>query len=112
MIRKKAEEIVWDLLQAYHDRDTFPNKPSYAEDAERMREIVVSLLETCWPVRDYEREKRGALITHKATSGGHEYSYFQASSSEPGSGGPFFLTQWEREDYERSQRGEPPLGPR
>lgn len=25
--------------------------------------------------------------------------------------GPFFLTQWEREDYERRQRGEPELGP-
>ncbi len=24
---------------------------------------------------------------------------------------PRFLTQWEREDYERQQRGEPPLGP-
>lgn len=30
----------------------------------------------------------------------------------PNSGGPFFLTQWEREDYEREQRGEKPLGPR
>jgi hypothetical protein len=26
--------------------------------------------------------------------------------------GPFFSTQWEREDYERRQRGEPELGPR
>jgi hypothetical protein len=25
--------------------------------------------------------------------------------------GPFFSTQWEREDYERRQRGEPELGP-
>jgi hypothetical protein len=25
--------------------------------------------------------------------------------------GPFFLTQWEREDYERKQRGEPERGP-
>lgn len=25
---------------------------------------------------------------------------------------PFFLTQWEREDYEREKRGEKPLGPR
>lgn len=25
--------------------------------------------------------------------------------------GPFFLTEWERQDYERQQRGEPPLGP-
>lgn len=24
--------------------------------------------------------------------------------------GPFFSTQWEREDYERRQRGEPELG--
>lgn len=24
---------------------------------------------------------------------------------------PFFSTQWEREDYERRQRGEPELGP-
>lgn len=57
MIRQKAEEIVSDLLQAYHDCDTFPQKPSYAEHAERMREIVVSLLETCWPIKNYEREK-------------------------------------------------------
>jgi len=47
MTRERAEEIVWDLLHAYHDHDIFPNKPTYAEDAERMREIVVSLLETC-----------------------------------------------------------------
>lgn len=25
--------------------------------------------------------------------------------------GPFFLTQWERDDYERSKRGEPARGP-
>jgi hypothetical protein len=25
--------------------------------------------------------------------------------------GPYFLTAWEREDYERQQRGEKPLGP-
>lgn len=25
--------------------------------------------------------------------------------------GPFFSTQWERDDYERRQRGEPELGP-
>lgn len=31
--------------------------------------------------------------------------------SKADSRGPFFLTQWEREDYERGQRGEKPLGP-
>lgn len=41
--------------------------------------------------------------------GGTAVNERRRSSSE--GSGPFFLTQWEREDHERRQRGEPELGP-
>jgi hypothetical protein len=61
------------------------------------------------------REKLGeAARNHAIQVSGADLDILARAVEQSGKAdprGPFFSTQWEREDYEREQRGEPARGP-
>jgi len=90
----------------------------------RIEKTILEVMDKRYPGAKFDRDMRAdfrAMAVAIAKSA-PDFKAAQQAESDPavtldwaGAGadprGPFFLTQWEREDHERRQRGDPEVGP-